>query len=278
MQLKDILIHMDGTPQAEARLRLAADLARRHDAHLTALYVIDIQVPAIAGSEGAGAAFLDDLRRNMLRDARTAATGLAARFRERLRLEGVAGEWRQIEGAATEQVALQARYADLVVAGQKHPDGSQPEADAIIERVLFSAGRPVLIVPYTTRAETVGRRVLIGWNASRESARAVHDALPLIARAEAATVLTVARRGGEEDQAGAAIALHLARHGIKVRVEHTIAAGIATSDILLNTAADLSADLLVVGGYGHSRFRELVLGGVTRTLLQHMTLPVLMSH
>jgi nucleotide-binding universal stress UspA family protein len=277
MQIKDIFLHMDGTAQAEVRLRLAIDLARRHDAHLTALYIIDIQMPPIAGGEAAGAAFLAELRLKMLSDARIAATAVEARFRERLRLEGVAGEWRQIEGAATEEVALHARYADLVIVSQDHPDGSQPDADAIIERVLFSAGRPVLIVPHTTQVETVGRRVLIGWNASREATRAVHDALPLIARADAVTVFTVSRRGAS-DEPGAALALHLARHGIKVQVEHTVAAGMNTSDIMLNAAANLPADLLIVGGYGHSRFRELVLGGVTRTLLRRMTLPVLMSH
>jgi nucleotide-binding universal stress UspA family protein len=239
--------------------------------------MIDIQMPPIAGGEAAGAAFLAELRLKMLSDARIAATAVEARFRERLQLEGVAGEWRQIEGAATEEVALHARYADLVIVSQDHPDGSQPDADAIIERVLFSAGRPVLIVPHTTQVETVGRRVLIGWNASREATRAVHDALPLIARADAVTVLTVSRRGAS-DEPGAALALHLARHGIKVQVEHTVAAGMNTSDIMLNTAANLPADLLIVGGYGHSRFRELVLGGVTRTLLRRMTLPVLMSH
>jgi nucleotide-binding universal stress UspA family protein len=282
MQLKDILVHLDATEQATTRLRLAADLARRHDAHLTGLHVVDVEIPAFATTDasGGGAALVELLER-MRRDALAAAAGVEAAFRERLRLDGLAGEWRLVEGVAAEQVALHARHADLAVVGQEDPDGGPPEAGAVLEQALFSSGRPVLVVPYAGRFEAVGRTVLVGWNAGREAARAVNDALPLIARAASTTVLAVNPRQGPDghgDQPGADIALHLARHGLKVAVERTVAPDVPDGDVLLNRAAELGADLLVVGAYGHSRLRELVLGGVTRTLLRQMTVPVLMSH
>jgi len=281
MRLKDILLHLDGTEQASKRLRLAADLARRHDAHITALYVIDITLPSLASGDPSGGVILADLLDDIRRDALADAAKIEAEFRERLRVDGISGEWRQAEGFTAPLVALHGRYADLVIIGQKNPDGSQPAAGPLIEHALFTSGRPVLIVPYAGRYETIGRKVLIGWNASREAARAVNDALPLIAQADSVTVLAVNPRqgyGGHGDEPGADIALHLARHGIKVEVRQTAASEVSDGDILLNSAADLSADLMVIGAYGHSRFRELVLGGVTRTLLQQMTLPLFMSH
>lgn len=284
MRLRDILVHLDATERAGTRLRLAADLARRHGAHLTGLHVVDIELPVVFSGEAGGAAVLAEVLEDMRRDAQANASKVEAAFRERLRLDGIAGEWRPVEGTAREQVALHARYADLVVVGQADPEtGQPPSAAAIIEHALFASGRPVLVVPATGRFETAGRRVLIGWNASREAARAVNDALPVIAEAEAATVLVANPRGspaGHGEEPGADIALHLARHGLTVAVERAFAPGmgIGDGDLILNRAAELSADLLVVGAYGHSRLREMVLGGVTRTLLQQMTLPVLMSH
>lgn len=287
MPLRDILVHLDATEQAEARLRLAADLARRHAAHLTALYVVDPAPPVfLAGDPFGGGLVLADLMERLRRRALEGAARVEAEFRERLRRDGVAGEWRRVEGVAAEHVALHARYADLLVLGQEALEGGGQaraggDAGAVLERALFASGRPVLVVPAAGGFETVGRRVLVGWNGSREAARAVNDALPLLARAEATTVLAVnPRRGlGERgDQPGADIARHLARHGLEVAVEHPVAPEMGAGDILLNRAADLGADLLVVGAYGHSRVRELVLGGVTRTLLRRMTLPVLMSH
>jgi nucleotide-binding universal stress UspA family protein len=283
MRLKDILVHLDASEEAGTRLRLAADLARRHDAHLTALYVVELAMPVlVAGDPTGGGAALAELLEGMRQDSLADAARIEAEFRERLRLDGIAGEWRLVEGIAAEAVTRQARSADLVILGQENPEGGQAGAAAILEGTLFDSGRPVLAIPYAGRFETLGRRVLVGWNASREAARAVNDALPLIARADSTTVLSVNPRGGgpdgEGDQPGAEIALHLARHGVKVEVARTVAPEVGEGDVLLNRAADMGADLLVVGAYGHSRMRELVLGGVTRTLLRHMTLPVLLSH
>lgn len=281
MPLKDILVHLDTTPQSAGRLDLAIDLARRHDAHLTALHIVDIGLPLIGMADGGGGAaiagLVDEMRESGLAEARRIETA----YRERLRQEALAGEWRVVEGMVGEMLTVHARYADLVIIGQDDPDGPSTSPAGLAGDLLFGAGRPVLVVPYAGSHPTTGRRVLIGWNASREAARAVNDALPLIAAADAASVLAANPRSGiaaHGEEPGADIALHLARHGAAVTVEHRVAPDVPDADLLLNHASDIGADLIVIGAYGHSRLREFVLGGVTRTILKQMTVPVLLSH
>ncbi|MGG5821452.1 universal stress protein [Falsiroseomonas sp. HW251] len=276
MALKDILVLIEDNDRSATRLALACALARRHAAHLTGLFVVDVTVSAIAGADGGGAA-LAQLVETMRDDALSAGARAEVSFNEMLRREGVVGEWRLVEGLAPQQAALHGRYADLVVLGQQAPDDGG--SDATLEAVLFTSGRPVLVVPYAGSFATVGDRALIGWNAKREAARAVGDALPLLSGA--ATVLIVNPLPGSDldgDAPGADIARHLARHGVNVTVERIVAPEIGADDALLNRAAETGADLIVIGAYGHSRLREFVLGGVTRGLLRHMTVPVLMSH
>ena len=146
---------------------------------------------------------------------------------------------------------------------------------------MITSGRPILIIPYIGRFETFGTRIVVGWNNSREAARAVHDAIPILAKAASVTLLEakpIGRKSATDHACSAGIARHLALHGIRAETAQTVIANISASDALLSYANDIGADLLVVGGYGHSRLRERILGGVTRELLQHMTLPVLMSH
>jgi len=209
------------------------------------------------------------------------AAAAQAAFHAALAREGIAGEWRTSRVVATAEAVVHARYADLAIVGQTDPDHQGPGALPLAEDVLLDSGRPVLIVPYVGRFADVGQRVLVGWNASREAARAVNDALPLLAHATSVTVLSVNPVVGSTahgEVPGADIGVHLARHGVKVAVETTQVSALDASDVLLNRAADLGADLIVTGGYGRSRMRELVLGGVTRDLLRRMTVPVLMAH
>ncbi|MFM7611939.1 MAG: universal stress protein, partial [Alphaproteobacteria bacterium] len=155
------------------------------------------------------------------------------------------------------------------------------DSAGLLERVLFDSGRPVLAIPFAGNFKSIGKRVLVGWNASREATRALHDALPLIAKAENTTVFLANPKrglGAHGEEPGADIARHLARHGLKVEVTKAVAEDVADSALLLNHASDMGADLLVMGAYGHSRLREFILGGVTRSLLREMTVPVLLSH
>jgi len=146
---------------------------------------------------------------------------------------------------------------------------------------VIASGRPVLVVPYAGTFEAVGKRILIAWDGTREANRALNDALPLLEGAEAVTVMFVGANERELEQHRPAlerIVGHLRRHGINATLEETLRAGLPISDILLSRAADFAADLIVTGGYHHSQLREALIGGVSRELLEHMTVPVLMSH
>lgn len=286
MSLRDVVVLLDGTLRSSVHLDVAAWLARTHGAHVTGLCLLDLLIPATPASVlGAypmvyPAEPIGELRYR----AAGKAAELEARFRERLLRDGLNGDWELAEGVPSEEAVRRARSADLVVIGQRdRDDAMMPGATEILEDLLLEAGRPLLIVPYAGTFDAVGANVLIGWNDSAQSARAAHDVLPLLQPGAKATVLTVERpRGGGELPAkppGAKISEHLARHGIAVSAARTVNDGtISDADALLSCAWDIGADLLAVGGYGHSRRREILLGGVTRSLLDHMTLPVLMSH
>ncbi|HXA22693.1 MAG TPA: universal stress protein [Acetobacteraceae bacterium] len=282
MALKDILVHLDGTPRTKIRLDIAARLATQCGAHLTGVHVIDI--PSANYFYGAAMPFVptnpEEIVGRMRADATEAATPIEAAFRDCMRRNGLQGEWRLVEGSPAAMVALHARYADLTVVGQ--PNSYEPkDNDAITVTTVMTSGRPVLAIPFAGDFPTLGERVLVAWNASREAARAVNDALPLIAAAKQVTVLAINPQrgiGGHGDVPAADIALHLARHGVKAEAAHTVAKDINDGEALLSYAADIGADLIVSGAYGHSRARELVFGGVTRTLIAEMTAPVLLSH
>jgi nucleotide-binding universal stress UspA family protein len=147
--------------------------------------------------------------------------------------------------------------------------------------VVMAVGRPVLVVPYAGTFKTVGKRSLVAWDGTREANRALNDALPLLADAQAVTVMFVGANEQDLEQHWPAlerIVGHLQGHGVNATAEETMRGGLAISDILLSRAADLVADLIVMGGYHHSQLREALIGGVSRELLEHMTVPVLMSH
>jgi nucleotide-binding universal stress UspA family protein len=148
------------------------------------------------------------------------------------------------------------------------------------ERLALESGRPVLVIPYVGRYREIGRNVVIAWKAGRESARAVFDALPLLAGAETVDILEIKERhdGGDSLAPDTTIAASLARHGIKPTVRTSVAGDIGIGDEILSRVADAGADLLVMGAYGHSRMREMIFGGATRHLVRHMTVPTLFSH
>jgi nucleotide-binding universal stress UspA family protein len=183
-----------------------------------------------------------------------------------------------VEGIGAASVARQARYADLVILGQVDPEAPAPSS-VVPAEVVLSSGRPALIVPYVLRSQSVARRVFVAWNASREAARAVADALPLLQDAEAVVVVSInAKLGVESEQPASDLAHHLARHGVKAEATAIVAKDPTVGAVLLARAADFGADLIVMGAYGHSRSRELLLGGATRHILRHMTIPLLMAH
>jgi nucleotide-binding universal stress UspA family protein len=285
MALKDILIHLDHGARSPMRLEVAAALARSHEAQLTGLGVVDL--PSVDMFYGSAMPFAglapDDAVSRMRADALTALAPVEKAFQARLLDSGLRGEWRVSEGHLSSVVALHARYADLTILGQPNRfDGREDVGfGAMIVHTVMTSGRPILAIPFAGNFPVVGERVLVAWNASRESARAVNDALPILRRASLVTVVAINPRhgiGGHGDVPAADIVLHLARHGVRAEAAHTVANDIPDGEALLSYAADLGADLIVAGAYGHSRAREMVFGGVTRTLLAEMTVPVFLSH
>lgn len=285
MALKDILVHVDPGERTIVRMNVAIGLVRAHGAHLTGIYVADIPSPeyfygATMPFAGGNA---EQVVQRMRTDAAAASAGTEEAFRDAIRREAISGAWRFVDGPVPATVALHARYADLSIVAQPNPYDPRDGAgsDAIVVTTLLSSGRPVLVIPFAGSFTGAFDHILVAWNASREAARAVNDALPLLTAAKKVTILAV---NPQKDEAGhgevpsADIALHLARHGVTASAAHTVANDISDGEALLSYCADISADLIVAGGYGHSRAREMVFGGVTRTLIQEMTVPVLLSH
>jgi len=202
------------------------------------------------------------------------------RFREEVRPHAIEGDWHLFGGGESEDISALVRAVDLVVYGQAAPDYRLPTGFGP-EEIVIGSGRPMLVVPYAGEFAAIGRRALVAWDGSPEVSRALHDALPLLRKAEAVTVMTVRRSEARSERDGPLLARlikHLQRHGIPAQSEETLRGDIPVSDVLLSRAADLDADLIVAGAYHHSRIRESLFGGVSRELLGHMTVPVLMSH
>jgi len=272
MTIRSILLHLGDDPRVQARTEAALGLARRHEAHLTGLHVL----PATRWPAAMDGRILEQYKAQIAADEKQRANEVRAAFETAAKRDGVIAEWREARGDAAAILADQARYADLVVVGQADPERPM-QGGELIEDLVFTAGRPVLVVPYAGRFAGVGERVLIAWKSGREAARAVKDALPILHKAKSVTVLSV----NADDSAhypGQDLAAYLARHGVKAEARKTVAGDIDVSDVLLSTAADLGADLLVMGAYSRSRLREAILGGVTNDLLDRMTVPTLFAH
>jgi nucleotide-binding universal stress UspA family protein len=276
-QYKTILVHYDAGRTAPTRLDMALEIGAQFDAHVACLYALsDTRMPSYPFEAA-----------QMVRDAqlrmRTEMLAAARRgYDDCLRRSGYQKtEWRTSSDDALAAVALHARYADLVVIGQQNVEWASGVDKDFERSLLLAAGRPVLVVPYALERRPLGRQVLVAWNASREAARAVSDALPLLKRAAQVHVIAFspAKSGSAHgEEPGADIGLFLSRHGVKVMVSRHDSADIDVGNLLLSRAFDVSADLIVMGAWGHSRLHELVLGGVTRTLLDSMTVPVLLAH
>ncbi len=272
---KSILLHVDGSARLALRVQVACRLAEVFDAHVTALYGAMpslLRYPMAVEASAAAVSVmceLDDEGRAAARAAFEAARGGASRI-----------EWAEPHGDAFWGWSRRAFYCDLMVLGQRDPD--DPAAGELppdfLPSLLVDSGRPALVLPYAGPVATeapLGRTVLVAWKEGREAARAVAAALPWLRRAAQVHVLG----WGEGAEAGLqSLSQHLARHGVGATLHAGGPEPAQPGAALLSSAADLGADLLVMGCYGHSRAREWVLGGATRSILQAMTLPVLMVH
>lgn len=273
MAIKDIVVHVGGAAFAE-RARVAAVLAERHEAHVVGLHITQpADVPPYVEAQ-----LTLEVLQAQERYARKDREQSEAAFKAATKGILTSAEWRAVDGDAVEALHLHGRHADLLVLGQTDPDEPALSDMDIAGRTILGLGRPVMVVPYVDTFKTVGERVLIAWDGSRTAARAVADALPILQKAKAVQVLSLNPSEAHAAMAGIDIATHLARHGIKVEAQHLRETDVDTGAMLLSRAADFGADLIVMGAYGHARWRQLVLGGVTEHMLAHMTVPVLMSH
>jgi nucleotide-binding universal stress UspA family protein len=274
MSLKDILVYVDDSAQAGGTVAAACSLALRHDAHLTGLATSrPPEIPGFAGIEIPASA-VEVLKQQCLESLDKARKI----FDDAVNAAGLTGKsgWSVASGRPLESLSLRSRYADLTVISQNAPEGPGGGED-LADDLIIASGRPILVVPYIGAPAEIGRKVLVAWNGSREAARSVSDAMPILESADSIEIFAV-EPNGIGDMPGADIAKHLARHGLKASAAKTVGLDIEVGDVLLNQVADSGADLVVMGAYGHSRMRELVLGGATRHILRHMTVPVLLSH
>lgn len=275
---KDLLVAIDASDANAKRVDYAIRLAKRFDAHLTGLYLIPRYLPPASVSVFTTVDISTNLEEYEQEQAETAI----AAFRQAVDREGVICDIRTDRGQQDDFARLlgvHGRYSDAVIIGQPADDQTGIILD--MGDVVLASGAPVIVVPYINAPATTADRVMIAWNASRESARAVRDAMPLLEKAKAVEVVCFRPKqteAGHGDVPGADIALHLAHHDIQVNVEIIEGKDIDVGNALLSHVADRGSDFLVMGGYGHSRLREFVLGGATRTILQSMTVPVLMAH
>ena len=279
MSYKTILVHVDAGRHADMRIALAAQLALRHDAHLIGIALTGVS--RLFYQEGSAdlmrtalAPYMDDLYRKCEDELET--------FKRLVSQAGVrSSEARLVDDETGAGLALSGHYADLVILGQADPDLPAPPAGDLAPYVLLACPRPLLVVPRAQPTTALGRRILVAWNGSPEAVRAVAAALPLLRAADSVDVVTLgpsAEAAEAEDANDAAdLRAYLGRHGVDAALIADASAEDAGTR-LLALVGDQGADLLVMGGYGRSRLREMLLGGVTRTVLAGMRVPVLLAH
>jgi nucleotide-binding universal stress UspA family protein len=269
MTIKTIVLHLASDKRLAARREATFKLAVEHGAMVVGVAPLAPPVAAIYGEMPISVELIED----QMRQGRERAETLTRELRAAGERANVATQQFVEEGESTDVLARHAASADLLVLAQDAPG----EAPAVADELALRSAAPVLFIPYIGAHEQIGRRIVVGWNGAREAARAMRDALPFLKRAEQVTLVAAEldeRRRPELDRATA----FLERHGVAAQARHLSSVDVGAGDFLLNALADESADLLVMGAYGHSRLRELALGGATRHVLRSMTAPVLMSH
>jgi nucleotide-binding universal stress UspA family protein len=271
MALNDLLVHVTNSKNARARIEASVALAMRHDAHLTGISVrmaSKTPVYALAAIPQDVLAEIDAQEDEMMAASKALFESVAeqAGWLER-------SNWVDEAGVTADVISRSARLSDVTIIGQQADSAHYDLPDDFV----LQSGRPVLVIPKFGAPHPIGERVVVAWNGGREAARAIADAMPILEKSKSVTILSVEPREMGE-LPGSGLAQHLARHGVDAIAKQSVANDINASDVLLNFVSDESADLIVMGAYGHSRLREVILGGMTRHLLTHMTIPVFMSH
>jgi nucleotide-binding universal stress UspA family protein len=274
--LKDVVVNLSGATPQDFAADYAVSLAKAYGAHVTGIAFV--YEPVIPDTVMGG--IPTDLIEVQRQENAKAANAAVGRFEAAAKKAGVSAATRILDaslGGAAATFGQISRRADLSVVGQAGPDKGVGQ-ELMIEGALFESGRPVLVVPYIHKQGFTLNRALLCWDGGRTAARAIADAIPLLEHAKAVDLVIVAEHGKNDEISGADMGEHLRRHGLPVEVKRLAKGDIRVEDAILSYAADSGADFLVMGGYGHSRLREFILGGVTRSILASMTVPALMSH
>ena len=287
--IKDVILNLERNKSRDSVRDYAITVAKTFDAHLTGVAFADgANIPLGAFGDGANIPVFivsgqmslglpPDVIADILAENEEAARSAIQRFEAAVKGSLLSVEHRLVEVPAS--FAEMARGYDLSVVMQSN-NKNGVNNDILIEATLFESGRPVIVVPYIQKEGRNLDRIVCCWDGSRAAARAINDAVPLLQKARAVELLIVTNEtnGNGREILGVEIGSHLARHGVKVEVEILPAADIDVANVILSRVADCSASMIVMGGYGHSRFREFVLGGATRGILSTMTVPVFISH
>lgn len=285
MAIKTILVALNEVSLNDQIIAVSAELGRKFDAHVTGLYVIPAaEIYPVIGESLSTQVYAG--HREFYLDQ---ADKVKEEFEGEMKRQGIKNEWRKIDVRSSliaDGLMPHAFQADLIVVPQK-PERVDLDDESLIvendftERVIMESGRPVLVIPASGKFSNIGENILVGWNGTRESARSAFYAIPFMRDAKNVTITWVNPEKDlpeKENLPGTEMAASLARHDIKARVKAVTTSDLSTGEALLSNASIADADLLVIGTYGHSRLREFILGGVTRTILNKMTIPVLMSH
>jgi nucleotide-binding universal stress UspA family protein len=275
--IKDLVVNLTGSTPQDFAADCAISIAKMFAAHLAGIGFV--YEPVIPGSLLGGIPV--DLIEAQRQENAKAAKAAVARFEAAAKAAGLSAEVRILDASIAGAADLFGRIArrfDLAVVGQARPrEGSSEEL--LIEGALFESGRPIVIVPYVQSKGLKLERALVCWDASRPATRAIADALPFLRRALTVEIVAVSGEHGKGvELAGTNMARHLARHGINAELKRVSAGNADVPSAIRAHAIQSGADFMVMGGYGHSRLREFILGGVTRTFLTSTTIPVLMSH
>ncbi|MGO4572098.1 universal stress protein [Microvirga sp. 2TAF3] len=278
--IKDILVHLDGTPDDETRIAYSYMLAKLFKAYITGLFLNTLPYTVAPVETGYGGA---EFYAEIMKQARKEGDRLEHSLKVKLDKLEAPHEIRRFDVFADEianVATVEARWADIAVLLRPFGPNGISRWPELMQGVLFGSGRSILLVPDMRPASDGFDRILVAWNSSREAAHAVDEAMPFLRKAREVALVTVSEEApsDEERKPGADLTSHLDRHGVKVSLHNLRSNNSNVANAILNEAQSQEADLIVAGGYGHSRLREWALGGVTRELLHQSPFPLLMAH
>ncbi|MEJ2115027.1 MAG: universal stress protein [Gammaproteobacteria bacterium] len=279
MSIKDILVICDSGEANDYRVESALLLAKVYQAHVTGLHLIPYPIIPIYGGNFPDA--IPYLSSEQLDQSKNTAKKLKDNFKKKATDMNVSCRWKEIEGVDVRYIIDNARYSDLIIAPQGYSRYGEDNTQKIDDYLSINLGRPLIITPDLKKVFTLPKKVIIAWNESHEAARAVHDALPLLQYAEEVQIVSVAASTKDEKKYmiyDDDLRSHLSRHDVNTEVVSLDPSSKGTGKTILESAMEYDADLIVMGAYGHTRLKEIVLGGATRYLLRHTTIPLFLSH